>query len=126
MALASGGCTAAAAPRAIHSGSDLPPGWGRTARPARLTRSILWTPDSQGPHLQRSGSSPYPAKALDAQPRPHAPCDHARHRAIDLTAPLDLTSRPQNASSPPLFFFQAEDGIRDGTVTGVQTCALPI
>src|SRR5439155_16314877 len=25
-----------------------------------------------------------------------------------------------------LFFFQAEDGIRDGHVTGVQTCALPI
>src|SRR5207248_8154779 len=24
------------------------------------------------------------------------------------------------------FFFQAEDGIRDRTVTGVQTCALPI
>src|ERR1022692_4982685 len=34
--------------------------------------------------------------------------------------------------SPPrrrielLFFFQAEDGIRDYKVTGVQTCALPI
>src|SRR5437762_9697501 len=25
-----------------------------------------------------------------------------------------------------LFFFQAEDGIRDTSVTGVQTCALPI
>src|SRR6266852_7658624 len=25
-----------------------------------------------------------------------------------------------------LFFFQAEDGIRDATVTEVQTCALPI
>src|SRR5690625_1298948 len=25
-----------------------------------------------------------------------------------------------------IFFFQAEDGIRDGHVTGVQTCALPI
>src|SRR6202035_3734117 len=25
-----------------------------------------------------------------------------------------------------IVFFQAEDGIRDGTVTGVQTCALPI
>src|SRR2546430_5040331 len=25
-----------------------------------------------------------------------------------------------------VFFFQAEDGIRDLTVTGVQTCALPI
>src|SRR2546422_6390027 len=34
------------------------------------------------------------------------------------------------ASDPPLhvsfFFFQAEDGIRDVAVTGVQTCALPI
>src|SRR5205807_3065176 len=28
--------------------------------------------------------------------------------------------------SQELFFFQAEDGIRDYTVTGVQTCALPI
>src|SRR5438034_8571019 len=27
---------------------------------------------------------------------------------------------------PPFFFFQAEDGIRDHCVTGVQTCALPI
>src|SRR5207248_7188203 len=25
-----------------------------------------------------------------------------------------------------IFFFQAEDGIRDRTVTGVQTCTLPI
>src|SRR5260370_39978493 len=25
-----------------------------------------------------------------------------------------------------MFFFQAEDGIRDSSVTGVQTCALPI
>src|SRR5258707_5842320 len=27
---------------------------------------------------------------------------------------------------PMIFFFQAEDGIRDIGVTGVQTCALPI
>src|SRR4051794_22676173 len=27
---------------------------------------------------------------------------------------------------PASLFFQAEDGIRDGRVTGVQTCALPI
>src|SRR5262249_57044613 len=26
----------------------------------------------------------------------------------------------------PIFFFKAEDGIRDCSVTGVQTCALPI
>src|SRR5690625_7632441 len=30
------------------------------------------------------------------------------------------------ARYPTTFFFQAEDGIRDGHVTGVQTCALPI
>src|SRR5262249_58871257 len=29
-------------------------------------------------------------------------------------------------SSSVCFFFQAEDGIRDWSVTGVQTCALPI
>src|SRR2546426_6595343 len=34
----------------------------------------------------------------------------------------------QGPDGPPerIFFFQAEDGIRDYKVTGVQTCALPI
>src|SRR5689334_25095814 len=35
----------------------------------------------------------------------------------------DVVSLPLRTSH---FFFQAEDGIRAGTVTGVQTCALPI
>src|SRR5260370_11923752 len=35
-----------------------------------------------------------------------------------------LTGRPVNETL--FFFFQAEDGIRDSSVTGVQTCALPI
>src|SRR2546430_13371464 len=35
----------------------------------------------------------------------------------------EFTSPGRDASH---FFFQAEDGIRDLTVTGVQTCALPI
>src|SRR6266568_2756623 len=38
---------------------------------------------------------------------------------------LFLASENEDAS-PMFFFFQAEDGIRGGTVTGVQTCALPI
>src|SRR3989475_2319601 len=38
-----------------------------------------------------------------------------------------LVSYREAATSLRLFFFfQAEDGIRDLTVTGVQTCALPI
>src|SRR2546430_9876891 len=32
----------------------------------------------------------------------------------------------RSVACAPFFFFQAEDGIRDLTVTGVQTCALPI
>src|SRR2546430_6727200 len=34
--------------------------------------------------------------------------------------------RQQKSIGVFVFFFQAEDGIRDLTVTGVQTCALPI
>src|SRR5437016_6620732 len=33
---------------------------------------------------------------------------------------------PSPATSRKFFFFQAEDGIRDWSVTGVQACALPI
>src|SRR5262249_58288076 len=32
----------------------------------------------------------------------------------------------KSCSGAVVFFFQAEDGIRDWSVTGVQTCALPI
>src|SRR5260221_3029630 len=34
--------------------------------------------------------------------------------------------RQSNPNTGTFFFFQAEDGIRDHCVTGVQTCALPI
>src|SRR5207245_6852332 len=44
--------------------------------------------------------------------------------------PADPALRPGEAElqlcGSGVFFFQAEDGIRDATVTGVQTCALPI
>src|SRR2546429_3179283 len=39
------------------------------------------------------------------------------------TTDMDLYSSVEIADG---FFFQAEDGIRDVAVTGVQTCALPI
>src|SRR5215813_10070829 len=37
-----------------------------------------------------------------------------------------VSLRPMWVKERPHFFFQAEDGIRDVDVTGVQTCALPI
>src|SRR5256885_2824928 len=44
--------------------------------------------------------------------------------ALGNAAPMYVTVPPGDSS--PSFFFQAEDGIRDYKVTGVQTCALPI
>src|SRR3712207_5656040 len=38
----------------------------------------------------------------------------------------DMIPRPNSITCTVSFFFQAEDGIRDIGVTGVQTCALPI
>src|SRR6267378_7252775 len=43
-----------------------------------------------------------------------------------LIAPLALTTPIAAFNGGLFFFFQAEDGIRDLYVTGVQTCALPI
>src|SRR5256885_5003148 len=37
-----------------------------------------------------------------------------------------MSQRVAGWSDLSIFFFQAEDGIRDYKVTGVQTCALPI
>src|SRR6266702_8154358 len=48
--------------------------------------------------------------------KPKPPLDHA--------AKAFVTYSQQNQHI--FFFFQAEDGLRDGHVTGVQTCALPI
>src|SRR5438876_368035 len=46
---------------------------------------------------------------------------------IDATGAVWLATANDAARIPePLFFCQAEDGIRDGRLTGVQTCALPI
>src|SRR2546430_11005150 len=41
-------------------------------------------------------------------------------------APRGMLEWYADPTTPYAFFFQAEDGIRDLTVTGVQTCALPI
>src|SRR5256885_222660 len=42
------------------------------------------------------------------------------------TAHIERKERRGDQSLDVIFFFQAEDGIRDYEVTGVQTCALPI
>src|SRR6266487_726749 len=54
---------------------------------------------------------------------------HAGAGTFDIPMTLTVVSGVYYRSSSfynVVFFFQAEDGIRDGRVTGVQTCALPI
>src|SRR5256885_12520016 len=48
-----------------------------------------------------------------------------RSRATSMLTDI-VSSSPRMSESGVVFFFQAEDGIRDYKVTGVQTCALPI
>src|SRR5438067_4619197 len=55
-------------------------------------------------------------EVLDVAPEPGA-------RARILGAAVEMVG---DQGLTALFFFQAEDGIRDRNVTGVQTCALPI
>src|SRR5689334_23571183 len=49
-----------------------------------------------------------------------------RHRLPETLCFVIQTAMSARRDVASFFFFQAEDGIRDGTVTGVQTCALPI
>src|SRR5262249_59000798 len=55
---------------------------------------------------------------------------HVCYTVLDVTCPelvlLWGKRRAQSRELSDCFFFQAEDGIRDWSVTGVQTCALPI
>src|SRR5436305_1197250 len=51
---------------------------------------------------------------------------HGRDSLVDILKERGLLSESDAVQPLIGFFFQAEDGIRDADVTGVQTCALPI
>src|SRR5258707_5998795 len=51
---------------------------------------------------------------------------HALHTCMFLPQIVCIEARTVSTLRLFFFFFQAEDGIRDIGVTGVQTCALPI
>src|SRR5256884_207706 len=58
------------------------------------------------------------------------PVEYRNERAVAPAMAFDISVLPVPGGPsnrlPCCFFFQAEDGIRDVAVTGVQTCALPI
>src|SRR5262249_57008098 len=79
-----------------------------------------------------SGNSSRVKSCFDMRPRVKAPrarayTDCARLRGRRVPPPQSArTSARQLNRGMTFLFFQAEDGIRYWSVTGVQTCALPI
>src|SRR5256886_7660929 len=70
-----------------------------------------------------------PFRRFDVQHAKHVSREELSRMGIqvrDMGQPVGSLSGGESKSVAIAFFFQAEDGIRDLTVTGVQTCALPI
>src|SRR5699024_12214876 len=67
-----------------------------------------------------------------ASPSPSHPnitcmsCTDPRHVCVNISRTGTVLTASILSPLSACFFFQAEDGIRDRNVTGVQTCALPI
>src|SRR5260363_16762 len=111
------------------------------ARCLRIKQWEMYTPDSCRDSVSKAGivwrafpsglrpriprvkpraiAWPRPRRKTPVEPKPQWTDQHNRH---------DDTRGHQSLIADQLtgFVFQAEDGIRDDLVTGVQTCALPI
>src|SRR5256885_13279525 len=99
--------------------------------PARTTREA-GNIDARLLRLERDQSE-VPGRSDHLQGHRDLELDVGPRRECVLLAPVFLAParsqlrQPEGARSDvQVFFFQAEDGIRDYKVTGVQTCALPI
>src|SRR6478736_367490 len=73
-------------------------------------------------HSKKKAEPPTCARGWTARTK----CLAAATRCRASCRPVPCQCRTPGRRAPIFFFFQAEDGIRDLTVTGVQTCALPI
>src|SRR2546430_1841461 len=80
------------------------------------------------PRRRRDESASYVAVAWISCDNRHGSSEKRLRETRQKTLLRKNTARPgpRKCQGGQLLFFQAEDGIRDLTVTGVQTCALPI
>src|SRR2546429_4405959 len=85
------------------------------------TNATLTSPISQDGRPERSNTYLIPARHGRA-----VRLDQGQHLKIINTYGTQVCDMWAFHAHSLLFFFQAEDGIRDVAVTGVQTCALPI
>src|SRR2546430_11820272 len=81
-----------------------------------LTSNIVWIATDRSRARRCVEACVYGTLDFVGYPRFPAPVEF-------IAAVIAYYVQPVNIQT---FFFQAEDGIRDLTVTGVQTCALPI
>src|SRR2546430_11238323 len=97
-------------------------GRGASTHGRSATRSNSWSRCS--PSVGASASMPSVRADAYGLPATTASSDalETYDRAVDALLGWDAEALDRFGA----FFFQAEDGIRDLTVTGVQTCALPI
>src|SRR6267154_235579 len=80
-----------------------------------------WSPD----HEKKKGAALLYAKRVLENKRG---ANHDQQVGIEIVELLSIAEvmLGEAKRESVVFFFQAEDGIRGGRVTGVQTCALPI
>src|SRR5438105_3929830 len=67
-----------------------------------------------------------PSAPAERSARVRAPAWWVASRTVWIPSVRCCPARLEAGTASAAFFFQAEDGIRDPLVTGVQTCALPI
>src|SRR2546430_3461200 len=98
---------------------------------ARVIRRVMVASGTRNARAISAVVSPLTARRVSAiwDAGESAGAQHMKSR-ISVSSESDGGRSAAGAShrsgSVQRFFFQAEDGIRDLTVTGVQTCALPI
>src|SRR5260363_464135 len=90
--------------------------------PARSFMDGSWTtcPSQFVQHKQRCATADCAIGQIECRPMPAAQIEVKKINHMAVQQPID------HIAKRAVFFFQAEDGIRDDLVTGVQTCALPI
>src|SRR2546429_932598 len=119
-----------AAPRTMSP----PPGGERTATPpCSLSTTTKAPATTRSPVRTRCAACrrrpcppPLPGAGSTTSTHANSPslrCPPALPSSATCTS---ASTTPPTRCKPCCFFFQAEDGIRDVAVTGVQTCALPI
>src|SRR5256885_9187904 len=101
---------------------DVP--WQISDGELRALLEVLRKADAQLLHIYFGQIAVHLLPLIRAWRKPSIVSFHGADVMVDMNKPAYREATKQMLDA--VFFFQAEDGIRDYKVTGVQTCALPI